>query len=93
VLISFEDGATLAMKMSEESNSKQPNSNTHARAENRGRDDGASRRVLELCGAVTPSGWHSAGSVLDGIGRMTAGQIVGGGQIDKIVILLKNPSI
>jgi hypothetical protein len=28
VLISFEDGASLAMKMSEESNSKQPNPNT-----------------------------------------------------------------
>jgi len=28
VLISFEDGASLAMKMSKESNSKQPNPNT-----------------------------------------------------------------
>jgi hypothetical protein len=37
--------------------------------------------VVELGGAVTPSGWHSAsGLALDGIGRVKAGQIVKAGR-------------
>jgi hypothetical protein len=45
------------MKMGEESNSKQPNPNTMPVPKTvGGRDHGASRRVVELCGAVTPSG-------------------------------------
>jgi len=45
VLISFEDGASFAMKLGQESNIKTTNPNTMPVLKNRGRDDGASWRV------------------------------------------------
>jgi len=67
VLISFEDGSVLGDETGEESKWQTTKSQHYARAENHGRGDGASWRVVELCGDVTPSGWHSAGFV-----RLTA---------------------
>jgi len=84
VLISFEDGASLAMKTGEESNSKQPNPNTMPVPKPWARC--RELAVMEFCGAVTPSGWHSAGSVLDEIGRMKSGRNRKSGQIDEIVV-------
>ena len=58
------------MKMGQESNSQQPDPNIMPVPKSVVATMVRPGGVVELCGAVTPSGWHSAGSGLDGIGRM-----------------------
>jgi hypothetical protein len=69
----LKDGSVLGDENGRTIKSQTTKSQYHAHAENRGRDGAASPRVVEPGGAVTPGGWHSAGSVRHRIGRMKSG--------------------